>query len=456
MRIDSSPYCWYNYALIIELKNLEWIMRLSETEQQALIDYRSETKNHSLEVLRDDGLYRHLKFSESGSNIYRFDLVTWPGYLTICGDMGTYTFSRDPDMFIFFRDETGGDDPRISPSYWAEKLEGVDRASSVTQFNPELMREAITDDLKDLEFDSEAQRKELWQQIEDEIFDKDLHGDKGMMLSRAIEFHGGEGFESLFSEIYEYNFDEFTFHFLWVLNAIVDGIRRYDEFKSLEEQAAQYVPVEWTPTQAIHDLNAKMNLLELEETGLIVEGKCEFIKLFQKEGPLFEPLMDMMREGRKHKVSVTPRDRSFFEDNRVRNGFMSAFSLTEEQAVEAMINLNWANTDKFERGQFPEGFADYLIPIEEGCLVHSDYGAIVLYECPTSKSWVYRIMPASVILTNNGSGKQTAPHAFYNHGIMPELGSVEENGYASKADALAGAYKAIDVRQQYEDQSEGY
>ena len=71
-----------------------------------------------MEIVRDEGLHRHIKFAQPGSGLYRFDLVTWPGHLAISGDVETFVFSREPDMFEFF----GGRRSRINPTYWAEKV----------------------------------------------------------------------------------------------------------------------------------------------------------------------------------------------------------------------------------------------------------------------------------------------------------------------------------------------
>ena len=81
-----------------------------------------EFAKHELHVVRQDGLYRHLRCNEPGTYMYGFDIVTWPGYLTICGDIGSYTFARIDDMFAFFRE--GAKHWRINPGYWGEKLQG--------------------------------------------------------------------------------------------------------------------------------------------------------------------------------------------------------------------------------------------------------------------------------------------------------------------------------------------
>lgn len=90
--------------------------------------FTSFAKGHEMHVFRDDGLYRHLRFMAPGTYMYGFDLVTWPGYLTICGDIGDYTFSRTRDMFEFFSLDNG-----INPDYWAQKLQGPHRGRDLTR-----------------------------------------------------------------------------------------------------------------------------------------------------------------------------------------------------------------------------------------------------------------------------------------------------------------------------------
>lgn len=70
--------------------------------------FAREMAGHEMTVLHDDGLYRHLRFTSNlrGHGEYWFYLITWPGCLTIRGDYGNaYTFTREPDMLPFFRDD---------------------------------------------------------------------------------------------------------------------------------------------------------------------------------------------------------------------------------------------------------------------------------------------------------------------------------------------------------------
>src|ERR1700722_8964450 len=100
-------------------------------------------------VLHDDGLYRHLRFirmveQEDGSrkptSFYWFDVITWPGCLTINGDMETFTFSRVTDMLEFFR----GHEPNYG--YWAEKARG---GTQVRRYSDERFRQLVAEHLDD-------------------------------------------------------------------------------------------------------------------------------------------------------------------------------------------------------------------------------------------------------------------------------------------------------------------
>lgn len=48
----------------------------ADNQSRTLARFRADTAEHQLEVLQNNGLYRHLKFSRGGSSIYRFDIIT--------------------------------------------------------------------------------------------------------------------------------------------------------------------------------------------------------------------------------------------------------------------------------------------------------------------------------------------------------------------------------------------
>lgn len=98
-------------------------MSRHSADQQALAhaaeQFKAETAEHLMTVLMDQSPeqpYRHVRFARPGTGIWSFSLVTWPGHLSISGDLESFTFRRLRDMFDFFR---GG---YVNPGYWAEKL----------------------------------------------------------------------------------------------------------------------------------------------------------------------------------------------------------------------------------------------------------------------------------------------------------------------------------------------
>ncbi|WP_102157668.1 hypothetical protein [Zhihengliuella halotolerans] len=76
---------------------------------------KSNFANHVMIVEHDDGVHRHLVFRQPGTSFYGFEIITWPGGLTITGDMSTMVFRRLNDMIEFF------DPDYVNVQYWLEK-----------------------------------------------------------------------------------------------------------------------------------------------------------------------------------------------------------------------------------------------------------------------------------------------------------------------------------------------
>ena len=176
--------------------------------------------HHRMTVLLDDRLHRHLRFAQPRSGNMWFELVTWPGHLCIGGDMGTWVFSRVPDMFTFFRN----DKLEINHSYWAEKLQCG--RSEAQEFSAEAFGDGLLDQIKNhyglegekLQAVSDAVRREVL-----------CHDERHDLITAAADFEGP----------HEFKFDPcelprglvWTYRFTWCLYAIVWGIQQYDEFK---------------------------------------------------------------------------------------------------------------------------------------------------------------------------------------------------------------------------------
>ncbi|WP_417070762.1 hypothetical protein [Niveibacterium terrae] len=201
-----------------------------------------------MEVLRDDGLYRHIRFREPGTMCMHFDLVTWPGYLAYSGDMGCYVFSRLADMFEFFRTDRSYNSGRlgINLGYWSEKLVAVDgnrdRASAkefceekfrsvICEYRLNWIREAARSGI----LDKEA-RRELWESVEDEVLCR-IGDNNDAAMTAANEFSWSAGYKRrswFFEDLWDHSFTEFTHSFVWCCYALAWGIKTYDEAKEKE------------------------------------------------------------------------------------------------------------------------------------------------------------------------------------------------------------------------------
>lgn len=214
-----------------------------------------DAAQHTMTVLRDDGVHRHIRFRQPDGSAYWFDLITWPGSLCIDGDMGTHVFRRLDDMFEFFRTDRDwmrdGATLAINPSYWGEKLQATSNFGKFKEFSEERFRERVKDRF-DNWCESEAPedgvaepdeiaeftalKNALWEEIEDEVLCNASDGE-----IRAID--GALAFDSEhadfnFEDAWEWGCKEYTFHFIWCCYAIAWGVKTYDEAKAATKEAA--------------------------------------------------------------------------------------------------------------------------------------------------------------------------------------------------------------------------
>jgi hypothetical protein len=202
--------------------------------------FLSAVKNHSMTVLQDDGNRRHLRFSNNGSNVYRFDLVTWPGYLYVGGDISDYVFLRLPDMFEFFLPTLRADgELTINPGYWGEKCtasSASDPGNGIKAFSADAFRAMVNDWVDDwlggIEDDSYAVT--LREDVEQEVLCLAEEGEHAA-LSAAFAYQ----YEDPMAINPPFRFDndyrgayDFTHGFLIACFAIVWGIQQYDGAKA--------------------------------------------------------------------------------------------------------------------------------------------------------------------------------------------------------------------------------
>lgn len=183
--------------------------------------FLADVKNHEIDVKMDNGVYRHIVFSQpTHSYLHRFELVTTPWRLMITGDMGTWVFSRLEDMFEFFRYKDQG----INVSYWAEKLQngthGCSKEAKV--YDGDVYRQRLIDSLDCYALD-DKKKADVIEALELQDFD-----DEHWIMSQISEFEF-DGFR--FQDVWEIDMTVYSYHFVWCCYAIAWGIGEYDKWK---------------------------------------------------------------------------------------------------------------------------------------------------------------------------------------------------------------------------------
>ncbi|MFF9559247.1 hypothetical protein ACF1DY_25950 [Streptomyces albus] len=103
--------------------------------------FTRDTQHHEMTVFHDDGLYRHLRFTDPEHGSFgAFELITWP-YNLVVKTGWTFHFDIDAteDMFDLFRRTAFPG--QINPHYWSEKV----RAGSgeIKGYDPDLLKAEI-------------------------------------------------------------------------------------------------------------------------------------------------------------------------------------------------------------------------------------------------------------------------------------------------------------------------
>lgn len=189
----------------------------------------TDIKDHEMIVRKDEGVYRHLTFKRPNSNTYRFDLVTWPGFLAFTGDMGDQIFSRLDDMFVFFRNGKDLDERGvlgINPCYWGEKLKAKSIYGGYDEYDSDKFMEIVQEDFFN-HFETKEGEDEnidyIWQEVKEDAL---LHSEHEYQAHVWARYFKCKGF--YFSDFWEHDLKSHTFYYIWSLYAIVWGIQQYD------------------------------------------------------------------------------------------------------------------------------------------------------------------------------------------------------------------------------------
>ena len=193
-----------------------------ESKQPTLQSFLKDVKNHRIDVKMDNGVYRHIVFSQPEHNfLNRFELITTPWRLMITGDMGTWVFARLEDMFNFFRSPNGS----INTGYWSEKLQnGVHGCSKEAKvYDGDTYRQRLIDSLENYTL-TQKKRAAIVSALKMQDFD-----DEHWLMQQISEFEC-EGFR--FQDVWEVGMAVYAYHFVGGCYAIAWGINQYDEWRA--------------------------------------------------------------------------------------------------------------------------------------------------------------------------------------------------------------------------------
>lgn len=183
--------------------------------------FEVDTADHRMTVLKDDGLYRHLRFARPGSSMYGYDLITWPGYLAIVGDVEPYVFRRLTDMVEFFAAGRG-----TNPTYWAEKVAGTD--ATIWEPDADAIRVNVTDAYDELVRAGGLMFVdpigEIWEELTDELLDEvdNAPGRAAELLDAWGNRHGLD-----FSDAWDWGARRLSWRFEYACHAVRAGVDRY-------------------------------------------------------------------------------------------------------------------------------------------------------------------------------------------------------------------------------------
>lgn len=147
-----------------------------KSPEQLRIEHNAEIaerafKDHVLTILRDEGPdgFRHYRCGKpDGGCHYRFDVLLWPGWILVTGDVGECMWRREYDMLAWSRSAVRSID------YFAEK---VPHSIPTEEFDPDVARRAVeellADRIGDREDDEEGDDSEVQGELQ-EILDGEI------------------------------------------------------------------------------------------------------------------------------------------------------------------------------------------------------------------------------------------------------------------------------------------
>jgi hypothetical protein len=193
--------------------------------------FKRETAGHEMTIVRDDGLYRHLRFVTPKSDLYWYEIVTTPRQL----DGDSFVFRLAPDMFEMFR--RSAEAGSINATYWAEKC----KTGNARSYSRERFEECVWKQVTERE---QYYRGDLRADVQHRIFDSEIYNvdyeADALMAVLNYQYHLTKGPDDRgnwdtfrFRRVHEWELKDFDGWFLFACYAISDAIVKYDTAKAV-------------------------------------------------------------------------------------------------------------------------------------------------------------------------------------------------------------------------------
>lgn len=198
-------------------------MYRSATQIKTAGEFATDTAEHRLEVLHDEGLYRHLHCSAGGRIAHSFSIITALGVLTFTGDRGHYLFAGHRDMIACF------DEENVNVSYWMQRFKACDVQRPLKEFSLESVKESLEAAIEGDDEIDEATAAAARDAVLGATDAEDAH-------DRAADFtHNGQ---TVFTDVWDWDYEDYTVDTYWALYALQWAVDRYRA-----HQAATSAPV---------------------------------------------------------------------------------------------------------------------------------------------------------------------------------------------------------------------
>lgn len=189
----------------------------TEAAEQVFRSIYDDEAGAAVEVVRAEGVDRHLKLRLPGTGMYWIDIVTWSGTLAVHSDWGSWMFSRTEDMLEFF------DGQYVNLDYWTEKCV-THSQDQLRDFDEDKFRAAVLEHFWNWSRHTIRSRWEValaWSSVREELLGEWSEvASVDQAINACYEVNRDAG-AAVFSEPYDYRMTSYQHQLQVVLHAVL-------------------------------------------------------------------------------------------------------------------------------------------------------------------------------------------------------------------------------------------